>query len=60
MTLVWAVLLCIAFPFAILYPFADVYLFRHISLDTAVPSEFSNSLLFASFSADSFLGCRDR
>ena len=46
--LVWAVLLCIAFPFAILYPFADVYLFRHISLDTPVPFEFSNSLLFTS------------
>jgi len=45
---VWAILLCIAFPFAIIYPFLDVYAFRHVSMDTAVPFEFSNSLLFTS------------
>jgi hypothetical protein len=48
MRLVWAILLCIAFPFAILYPFLDAHIFKHVPIDTVVPFEFSNSLLFTS------------
>ena len=48
MRLVWAILLCIAFPFAILYSFFDAYIFRHVPTDTIVPFELSNSLLFTS------------
>jgi hypothetical protein len=48
MRLLWALLLCIAFPFAILYPFLDAYIFRHVPMDTVVPFEYSNSLLFTS------------
>lgn len=48
MRLVWAILLCIAFPFAILYPFADAHIFRHVPIDTIIPFDYSNSLLFTS------------
>jgi hypothetical protein len=48
MRLVWAILLCIAFPFAILYPFFDAHILKHVPIDTVVPFEFSNSLLFTS------------
>jgi hypothetical protein len=48
MRLVWSILLCIAYPFAILYPFLDAYVLRHVSMDTVVPFEFSNTLLFTS------------
>jgi hypothetical protein len=48
MRLIWAVLLCIAFPFAILYPFLDAHIFRAVPSETVVPFEFSNSLLFTS------------
>jgi hypothetical protein len=48
MRLVWAILLCIAFPFAILYPFLDAHVLKHVSANTIVPFEFSNSLLFTS------------
>jgi hypothetical protein len=46
--LVWAILLCIAYPFAILLPFLDAYLFRRVPTDTLVSFDFSNSLLFTS------------
>jgi hypothetical protein len=45
MRVVWVVLLCISFPFAIVYPFLDAYAFKHVSFETAVPFEFSNGLL---------------
>jgi hypothetical protein len=48
MRLVWAILLCIAFPFAILYPFLDAYIFKHVPTDIIIPFELSNSLLFTS------------
>jgi hypothetical protein len=48
MRLVWSILLCIGYPLAILSPFLDAYIFRHIPLDTVVPFEFSNNLLFTS------------
>jgi hypothetical protein len=46
--LIWAILLCIAFPLAILSPFLDVYSFRHVPVETVIPFEFSNNLLFTS------------
>lgn len=48
MRLVWAILLCVAFPFAILYPFLDAAIFRPVPSETVVPFEFSNSLLYTS------------
>ncbi|MDQ1281457.1 MAG: hypothetical protein QG670_2722 [Thermoproteota archaeon] len=48
MRLIWAILLYIAFPFAILYPFLDGYIFRPVSIGTIVPFDYSNSLLFTS------------
>jgi hypothetical protein len=48
MRLVWAILLCFAYPFAILFPFINAYIFMHVPIDTVVPFELSNALLFTS------------
>ena len=48
MRLVWAFVLCIAFPFAILTPFFDALIIRQVSIYTVVPFELSNTLLFTS------------
>jgi hypothetical protein len=46
--LIWATLLCVSFPFAIVYPFLDAFLFRRVSLESTVPFEFANALLSTS------------
>lgn len=43
---IWALLLCVAFPLAILLPFVDITIFRHTPPATVVPFEYSNALLF--------------
>jgi len=48
MRYVWALLLGVAYPFTIIYPFADAYLFRHVPPTSAIPFDYSNSLLFTS------------
>ena len=45
---IWAFLLMIAFPFAIIYPFYDTYLLKHVAADVIIPFDFSNALLFTS------------
>ncbi len=42
---IWAVLLLVGFPLAILLPFADAYLVKHVSLTIQVPFEFIAGLL---------------
>jgi hypothetical protein len=44
--IVWAVLLCVGFPIAIIYPFIDAYALKHVSVSTQVPFEFTSGLLF--------------
>jgi hypothetical protein len=44
--LIWAVLLSIGFPVAIIYPFVDTYVFKHVSVDLVVPFDYTNGLLF--------------
>jgi hypothetical protein len=44
--LIWAALLCIGFPIAIIYPFIDAYILKHIPTNTQVNFEFTNGLLF--------------
>jgi hypothetical protein len=44
--LIWGVLLGIGFPFAIIYPFFDTYVLKHLAVDTPVPFDFTNALLF--------------
>ena len=48
MRYIWAFLLCISFPVAIVYPFVDAYAIKHVSLDTPVPFDFSAGLLSTS------------
>ncbi len=43
---IWALLLGLGFPFAILYPFFDAYIIKHLSAGLAVPFDFTNGLLF--------------
>ncbi len=43
--LVWAILLLIGFPLAITLPFVDAFVFKHVSLETQVPFEFTAGLL---------------
>jgi hypothetical protein len=43
--LVWSILLLIGFPLAILLPFIDAFIFKHVSLSTEVPFEFTAGLL---------------
>jgi len=42
---VWAVLLLVGFPLAILLPFVDAYWIKHVSLSIQVPFEFIAGLL---------------
>ena len=44
--LIWAVLLGIGFPFAIIYPFFDAYVVKHLAFDLQVSFDFTNGLLF--------------
>ncbi len=44
--LVWAVLLGIGFPVAVLYPFVDTYVLKHIAVGLEVPFDYTNALLF--------------
>ncbi len=46
--LIWALLLMIAYPFAVLFPFYDAYFLRHIGSNLTIPFDFSNALLFTS------------
>jgi hypothetical protein len=43
--LVWAILLLIGFPLAITLPFVDALVLKHVSMETAVPFEFTAGLL---------------
>jgi hypothetical protein len=42
---VWAILLLVGFPLAILMPFVDAFYFKHVSLSIEVPFEFTAGLL---------------
>ncbi len=42
---IWAILLVVGFPLAILLPFVDAFLFKHVSPITQVPFEFTSGLL---------------
>jgi hypothetical protein len=44
--LIWAVLLGIGFPTAIIYPFIDAYIVKHLSTGLQVPFDYTNALLF--------------
>jgi hypothetical protein len=44
--LIWAGLLCVGFPVAIVYPFVDAYVLKHVQVEMQVPFEFANGLLF--------------
>ncbi len=44
--LVWAVLLSVGFPFAIIYPFFDAYVLKQVAATVEVPFDFTNGLLF--------------
>jgi hypothetical protein len=44
--LIWAVLLGVGFPFAIIYPFFDAYIVKHLAIDLQVSFDFTNGLLF--------------
>jgi hypothetical protein len=44
--LIWAVLLGVGFPFAIIYPFFDAYVVKHLAIDLQVSFDFTNGLLF--------------
>jgi hypothetical protein len=46
--LVWAILLLVGFPLAILLPFIDAFYFKHVSLSIEVPFEFTAGLLSTS------------
>jgi hypothetical protein len=46
--LIWAILLCIGFPFAIIYPFVDAFILKHMSTELPVAFEFSAGLLSTS------------
>lgn len=46
--LVWAILLMAGFPLAILLPFVDAFYFKHVSLSTDIPFEFTAGLLSTS------------
>ncbi len=46
--LVWAILLTVGFPLAIGLPFVNTLVIRHVSLETAVPFDFTAALLSAS------------
>ena len=46
--LIWAALLLIGFPLAILLPFVDAFYFKHVSLNIEVPFEFTAGLLSTS------------
>ncbi len=46
--LIWAVLLLVGYPLAIVLPFVDALAIRHVSLDTPVAFEFTAALLSAS------------
>lgn len=48
MKYIWAALLCISFPIAIILPFLNLYVFHRISFETNVSLESINSLLFTS------------
>jgi hypothetical protein len=45
--LIWAILLLLGFPLAILMPFVDALAFKHVSLSIEVPFEFTAGLLSA-------------
>ncbi len=45
---VWAFMLCIAYPFAILLPFANAYVLARQPADLVVPFDYTNTLLFTS------------
>jgi hypothetical protein len=44
--LIWGILLCIGFPFAIVYPFVDAYVIKHVSQAMQVSFDFSNGLIY--------------
>jgi len=44
--LIWAVLLGLGFPTAIIYPFFDTYVVKHVAVGFEVPFDFTNGLLF--------------
>jgi hypothetical protein len=44
--LIWAVLLGLGFPAAIIYPFFDTYVVKHVVVGFEVPFDFTNGLLF--------------
>ena len=44
--MIWAVLLGVGFPFAIIYPFFDAYVVKHLAIDLQVSFDFTNGLLF--------------
>jgi hypothetical protein len=44
--LIWATLLGIGFPVAIIYPFFDTYIIKHVAAGIEVPFDFTNGLLF--------------
>lgn len=43
--LVWAILLLVGFPLAIVLPFVDAYAIKHVSTEISVPFEFTAGLL---------------
>jgi hypothetical protein len=45
---VWAIMLGLGYPFAIIYPFFDAYVLRHVAAGMVIPFDFSNTLLFTS------------
>jgi hypothetical protein len=44
--LIWAVLLSIGFPVAIIYPFFDTYVIKHLATNLQVSFDFTSGLLF--------------
>ena len=44
--MIWAVLLSIGFPVAIIYPFVDTYVLKHVAVALAVPFDYTKGLLF--------------
>ncbi len=45
MRLIWAFLLLISFPVAIVLPFVDAYVFKHVSSTLEVPIDYAAALL---------------
>jgi hypothetical protein len=44
--LIWGILLCIGFPFAIVYPFVDAYVIKQVPQTMQVSFDFPNGLIY--------------